>query len=316
MEQIRTFLGKESWKTIRFAVTSLVIIAAINFDGFWHVSIGRDSLFILPHLILYSALIFLFMFMYDSRGTIPRISLLLAFLVVASGPFDNWWHNNFGIEELNNIMIVWSPPHLMAELSILGLLIIVMQTLVNQNAKFSLTLQWAAISSLVLFMVMPLGLLSPYDVLGPFGGLISLFVIGLLINGYLQLGRKHLWPLLTVMFLLSLPLYIQEGPITDFENFHEHLPLFALAILVLAPAVIVDIFGAAKSNLFKTTLFLLAYVAIYLGGHMLLVEGYSKLWYALPVYGILTYFIALSSYKIIKRTYNYTGKKIPFTTWL
>lgn len=309
MKQKKTFLGKKSWQTVCFPVTSLVIIAAINLDGFWHVSIGRDSLFILPHLILYSGLVFLFIFLYRTKGSVPKITWLLAALVVISGPFDDWWHTNFGVEQINDLLIVWSPPHLMVELSLIGLFLIVLKKLVIQNAKFSLTLQWAAIFSLVLITLMPLDLLSPYQVLGEFGGLINIFVIGLLVYTYFELRRSYLFPLLVVMFLLSIPLYLQEGPITDFEKFHEHLPIITLAVIFLGPAAIVDIFGVTKSNLFKTTLFLLAYVGIFLGGHVLLVDGYRQFWYVLPVFGIIAYPSALFSYKILNRI-DPTGKKL------
>jgi len=301
MKQKKIFLGKESWQTVCFPITSLIIIAAINFDGFWHVSIGRDSLFIPPHLILYSGLVFLFVFLYKTKGSVPKITWLLAALVIIAGPFDNWWHTNFGVETINNILIVWSPPHLMVELSLIGLFVIVLQKLVIQNAKFSLTLQWAAISSLVLITLMPLDLLSPYQVLGVFGGLINIFVIGLLVYTYFELRHSYLFPLLVVMFFLSIPLYLQEGLIPNFEKFHEHLPIITLAILFLGPAAIVDIFGAAKSNLFKTTLFLFAFVGIYLGGNVLLIDGYHQFWYVLPVYAILSYPSALFSYKILTR---------------
>lgn len=309
MKQKKTFLGKKSWQTVCFPVTSLVIIAAINLDGFWHVSIGRDSLFILPHLILYSGLVFLFIFLYRTKGSVPKITWLLAALVVISGPFDDWWHTNFGVEQINDLLIVWSPPHLMVELSLIGLFLIVLKKLVIQNAKFSLTLQWAAIFSLVLITLMPLDLLSPYQVLGEFGGLINIFVIGLLVYTYFELRRSYLFPLLVVMFLLSIPLYLQEGPITDFQKFHEHLPIITLAVIFLGPAAIVDIFGVTKSNLFKTTLFLLAYVGIFLGGHVLLVDGYRQFWYVLPVFGIIAYPSALFSYKILNRI-DPTGKKL------
>ncbi|GEM_PF-6453063 len=309
MKQKKIFLGKKSWQTVCFPVTSLVIIAAINLDGFWHVSIGRDSLFILPHLILYSGLVFLFIFLYRTKGSVPKITWLLAALVVISGPFDDWWHTNFGVEQINDLLIVWSPPHLMVELSLIGLFLIVLKKLVIQNAKFSLTLQWAAIFSLVLITLMPLDLLSPYQVLGEFGGLINIFVIGLLVYTYFELRRSYLFPLLVVMFLLSIPLYLQEGPITDFQKFHEHLPIITLAVIFLGPAAIVDIFGVTKSNLFKTTLFLLAYVGIFLGGHVLLIDGYRQFWYVLPVFGIIAYPSALFSYKILNRI-DPTGKKL------
>jgi len=137
MIQKKIFLGKKSWQTVCFPITSLTIMLAINFDGFWHVSIGRESLFIPPHLILYFSLALLFLLLYKTKGSVPKITWLLAALVVSAAPFDDWWHTNFGVEELNSILIVWSPPHLIVELSLIGLFVIVLQKLVNLNAKFS-----------------------------------------------------------------------------------------------------------------------------------------------------------------------------------
>jgi len=285
-------------------------MAAINFDGFWHVSIGRDSLFIPPHLILYSSLALLFLFLYKTKGSVPKITWLLAALVVIAAPFDEWWHTNFGVEQLNNILIVWSPPHLIVELSLIGLFVIVLQKLVSLNAKFSLTLQWAAISSLVLFTLIPLDLLSPYQVLGDFGGLINLFVFGFLVYTYFELRRTYLFPLAVVMFALSIPLYLQEGPETVFEKIHVHLPLISLGVISLTPAAIVDIFFARKSNLWKTIMFLLAYVTIFLGGHIFLINEYQQFWYVLPIYGAISYPSALFAYKIFQRHFILSSKKL------
>ncbi len=95
----------------------------------------------------------------------------------------------------------------------------------------------------------------------------------------------------------------------NFEKFHENLPLITLAVIFLGPAAIVDIFGVTKSNLFKTTLFLLAYVGIFLGGHVLFIDGYRQFWYVLPVFGIIAYPSAILSYKILNRI-DLTCKKL------
>lgn len=295
------FQIKDSWQALCFAFSSLIIMAAIHFDGFWHVNMGRESLFILPHLILYSGLVFLFILFYVTKATIPKFTWILIILIVVSAPFDEWWHNNFGVEQINDILIVWSPPHLIVELSLIGLFAIVMQKLIIQNGTFSITLQWAVISSLVLFILIPFDLLSPYRVLGVYGGLINLIVLGILAYSYLKFKKRYLLPLSIVMFVLSIPLYLGEGSITNLENYHEHLPLLTLTIVSLTPALLVDVFCSGKSNFFKVTCFLLAYVGIFLGAHVFLIEGYQELWVALPVYGIIILSGALLVYKISKK---------------
>ncbi len=299
---IKPFVVNESLTTISFTIASLLAVVAISFDGFWHVEIGRESIFIPPHLILYSSLVSLLVLLYSTKSSIPKSTWFFIVAIIISGPADEWWHNKFGQEQITDILIVWSPPHLFAELSIIGLLGIVFRRFVMRNTKLSLMLQWAAISSIVLFILIPFDLLSPYHILGDYGGVINIFALEILVYFYLHLQKGiSLWPLTATMFILSMPLYLQEGPITSFQNFHQHLPLTILAFVYVVPAVIADFIGYKKSNVFKTTLFLLAYVGIYLGGHVFLIEGYRQFWYVLPIYGIFAYPFALLSYKILNR---------------
>lgn len=303
---IKSFIENESLKTVSFTATSLLIVAAISFDAFWHVNIGRESIFIPPHLILYSSLFFLLILLYGAKGSVPKITWFFIAAIIISGPTDEWWHNNFGQEQITDILIVWSPPHILAELSIIGLLGIVFRRLALQDTKLSLMLQWSAISSIVLFVLIPFDLLSPYQVLGDYGGIINIFAIGILVYFYLQLQKEiRLWPLITTMFILSMPLYLQEGPITSFQNFHQHMPLAILALVYVSPAIIVDFVTYKKSNLFKTILFLLCYVIIYLGSHVAIIEGYRELWPALVVYGALTPLISLLASKVGKKVFDY-----------
>ncbi|MFY9299589.1 MAG: hypothetical protein WAO91_00160 [Candidatus Nitrosotenuis sp.] len=289
----------------------MLAVAAISFDAFWHVSIGRESIFIPPHLILYSSLFFLLILLYSAKRSVPKITWFFIAAIIISGPADEWWHSNFGQEQITSIMIVWSPPHLFAEVSIVGLLGIVFRRLVSQDARLSSTLQWAAISSIALFVLIPFDLLSPYQVLGEYGGIINIFAIGTLVYFYLQLQKGiRLWPLITTMFILSMPLYLQEGPITSFQNFHQHMPLTILALVYVIPAIIVDFVGYRKSNLFKTIFFLLSYVAIYLGSHVATIDGYREFWFVLVVYGVLTPFISLLAAKAGKKIFDYCMRNV------
>lgn len=304
---IKSFVENESLKTISFTVTSLLAVAAISLDGFWHVNIGRESIFIPPHILLYSSLFFLLILLYSTKRSVPKITWFFIAAIIISGPTDEWWHSNFGQEQITDILIVWSPPHLLAELSIVGLLGIVFRRLVMQNTRLSLTLQWAAISSIILFVLIPFDLLSPYQILGDYGGIINIFAMGVLIYFYLHLQKGiHLWPLIATMFVLSMPLYLQEGPITSFQNFHQHMPLAILALAYVVPAIVVDFVAYKKSNFIKTVFFLLSYIAVYLGSHVISIEGYRDLWFVLVVYGALTPLISLLASKMGKKIFDYT----------
>lgn len=102
-----------------------------NWDIQWHIAIGRDNLFIPPHLMVLVAFgggitLAWFWIVHETfavradeqPGEIVRVGILQAppaffgiFLGYAcallSGLFDEWWHETFGIDST-----LWSPPHI------------------------------------------------------------------------------------------------------------------------------------------------------------------------------------------------------------
>lgn len=303
---IRSVISNETWVTGLGTVSSLLVIAAISIDGFWHVNVGRDSLFIPPHLLLYSSLTTLFVILYGSRQSIPKITWFLASAIIISGPFDELWHSVFGQEEITDILIVWSPPHLVAEVSILALLLVVLRKVLSSNKVLSFTIQWSAISSLIIFILVPLDILGPYRILGEYGGLINIIALATLIYSYLVFQKnRHLLPLFGVMYFLSIPLYIQEGPIDEFKLFHEHLPLTILGVVYVLPAIVVDLFFRNRIILLKTSIFLIFYVAIYVGTHILLIDGYRPLWSILPVYVVFAIPATIIAHFVVTRISGY-----------
>ncbi|HET8679604.1 MAG TPA: hypothetical protein VFM39_05750 [bacterium] len=93
----------------------------------WHVVIGRDSFWIPPHVVLYAglaltivsvgALVFWETFARAADGiSVFGVTAPAGIWIAAAGiatmllaaPFDNWWHNTFGLDTT-----LWSPPHMM-----------------------------------------------------------------------------------------------------------------------------------------------------------------------------------------------------------
>ena len=119
---------------ILFAVAILKLLNFIGgaWDIQWHVEIGRDSLFIPPHLLVIAAftgglVLVLFMTAYETglaaygqpqpdtlrfgpvRITWPMLAVLCGYaFALLSGVFDELWHQLFGIDAT-----LWSPPHLL-----------------------------------------------------------------------------------------------------------------------------------------------------------------------------------------------------------
>lgn len=110
-------------------LAALALLGAFGnaWDLYWHIFIGRDTFWIPPHTMMYtcvalSGLTALAVVLLSSRRgpgddvtSIAGFHAPLGFYVlglgalqmVASAPFDDWWHRTYGLD-----VTVWSPPHL------------------------------------------------------------------------------------------------------------------------------------------------------------------------------------------------------------
>lgn len=126
-------------------VTKAVASWGLTWDIQWHVTIGRDSFWIAPHVMVYTSVAVAFaisfaVLAWDTRFGTPHDVApwrVLGFtssrgfhlaawgmaLVVLAAPIDDLWHRLFGID-----VTLWSPPHLLglggAALNTLGCLVI------------------------------------------------------------------------------------------------------------------------------------------------------------------------------------------------
>jgi len=118
------------------AVTSIAF--GLYWDISWHMTIGRDTFWTPAHLVIQfggilaaitcMVLIFSTTFSRDPAAQATSVRVwgfrgpLGAFLtawggvtMVTSAPFDNWWHNSFGLD-----VEIMSPPHVVLGLGIMG----------------------------------------------------------------------------------------------------------------------------------------------------------------------------------------------------
>lgn len=133
---------------------SLSIIIGLIWDISWHTSIGRDGLLSPPHLAIYlgaviagvfsgfkvlkisfwgsaeekSASVRFWGIFYGSLGTM--FCIWGAFAMLTSAPFDDWWHNTYGLD-----VQILSPPHTVLALGIMSIQLgAVVSTLSQQNS--------------------------------------------------------------------------------------------------------------------------------------------------------------------------------------
>lgn len=122
------------------SLASLLVIIGIIWDISWHTTIGRDKLLSPPHNLVYlgalfgglfsgiqvlwntfkgtdaikSGLVKVWGFFYSSLGALFCIWGAIAMLT--SAPFDDWWHNTYGLD-----VEILSPPHSILALGMLFL---------------------------------------------------------------------------------------------------------------------------------------------------------------------------------------------------
>ncbi|MDQ6814174.1 MAG: hypothetical protein M3040_10580 [Bacteroidota bacterium] len=122
------------------SLASLFTVIGILWDISWHTTIGRDKFLSPPHLLIYIGAIFaglfsgvqvlwntfkatpetkkglvkIWGFFYSSLGALFCIWGAIAMLT--SAPFDDWWHNAYGLD-----VVILSPPHSLLALGMLFL---------------------------------------------------------------------------------------------------------------------------------------------------------------------------------------------------
>jgi hypothetical protein len=127
------------WPAFLFALAATCITVGIMWDISWHETVGRDTFWTPAHLLIYLggalggcvsgwlAIKHTFLAGPAEKSAAVRVfgarAPLGAWVVIwgavamlTSGPFDNWWHNAYGLD----VKII-SPPHALLGLGMVGL---------------------------------------------------------------------------------------------------------------------------------------------------------------------------------------------------
>jgi hypothetical protein len=127
----RTAAASVPWSIYAVLFASTSVVLGVMWDISWHRSIGRDTFWTPAHLAIYLggivsgltcgyvALKTTFAATAEERGSAVRfwgfraplgawVCIWGAFAMVTSAPFDDWWHNAYGLD----VKII-SPPHML-----------------------------------------------------------------------------------------------------------------------------------------------------------------------------------------------------------
>jgi hypothetical protein len=260
------------------------IVIGLYWDVSWHMSIGRDTFWTPAHLLIQfggiligamsAYLIFSITFGQDAAAKAAGVGVwgfrgpLGAFLacwggvtMVTSAPFDNWWHNAFGLD----VEIV-SPPHMVLALGIMaveiGALLMTASAMNRAEGEARARLRWIFLLMGGLMLSLHALLLTDYTTASEMHSTTFYIATAIAIPIYLvAIARAsgYKWGATAVAFvytafalvqLWGLPLFPATpklGPV--FTNVTHMVPL-NFPMLLIVPAIAIDLilnhWGGAK----------------------------------------------------------------------
>jgi len=127
-----------AWPLYAVLCASTCIVVGLLWDISWHSTVGRDTFWTLPHLLeqfgaLLAGLSCGWLVLWTTFRGAPEqraesvrfwgflgplgawVTIWGTFVMITSAPFDNWWHNAYGLD----VQIV-SPPHMVLALGMVA----------------------------------------------------------------------------------------------------------------------------------------------------------------------------------------------------
>ncbi|MEM1136032.1 MAG: hypothetical protein AAGI07_09345 [Bacteroidota bacterium] len=252
-KEISTSVWEMPWYIYSALLATTSIITGLIWDISWHLSIGRDGLFSPPHLLIYLGGVLagigggylmikttFFGTEKEKQSTVwfwwfrsPLSALFLvwgALAMLTSAPFDDWWHNAYGLD-----VKILSPPHaLLAAGMLMVQLGAVIQLLSYQNSlkaskSVSNVLAEKKLKRVQLMYVYTIGMLVA--------------IVGIIFSEYMSPNHSHasiyyivggaVYPLFLIAASRASDL---KMPITIAALFYITVNLLMLWILPLFPA--------------------------------------------------------------------------------
>ncbi|HLD70987.1 MAG TPA: hypothetical protein VI873_00030 [Candidatus Peribacteraceae bacterium] len=237
---------------IRLITVSLfTAVLAGTWDVWWHGAIGRETFWSPPHLLLYASVIVAietgFYGWWKTREQSWKWLAIVLFLVPASAPFDELWHRIFGVEQINSSLIVWSPPHVVLALALIGsFLFLFVHLRKDEDVIARHLLQSAALASalsLLVFLASPLEPIGPYHLIGYSGAAIgSGIIVAIFLFGQEWMRRFGSATSVAGIFMLLAAMNFGEkmAPNLPIQP-HDHPPGWLMIFSCLVPAALIDL---------------------------------------------------------------------------
>ncbi|MFP5079486.1 hypothetical protein [Pedobacter sp. JCM 36344] len=258
--------------------SSLSIVIGLIWDISWHTSIGRDGLFSPPHLLIYLGAVTAGLFSgyhvlrltFSGREAERDVSIRFwgifygslgalfciwgAFTMITSAPFDDWWHNTFGLD-----VQILSPPHTVLLLGMVtvqfGAMVSVLayqNRLATSSYAVIKTLKWSFTLSSGFMLVMIYTIASQYlgrhAMHSSFFYIVSglLFPLPLVAVSVASPGRwaatqtAIVYMIVMASLVWILPLFAAEPRLGPVLNHITHYQSFDFPLLLIFPAIAID----------------------------------------------------------------------------
>lgn len=282
-----TRAGRIPWYIWASATAAACIMSGLYWDISWHESIGRDTFWTPAHLLIqfgavlagiYSSyLIFSTTFSKNPEARAASVNVLGfrgplgAFIcawggaaMLISAPFDNWWHNAYGLD----VKII-SPPHTLLAMGIAGIMwgsvILILGHMNRAEGDLRRHLQWLLLSAGGFIIVQDMMFKLEYSNRVLMHSAIFYLVItlgmGVMLEGIgrasgRRWARTAMTGFYTVAFLLTLwifPLFPAEPKLGPVYQQVKHMVPLHFPILIIAPAFVLDLLYPKIRDLGKWT---------------------------------------------------------------
>jgi hypothetical protein len=258
---------------------STCIIVGLIWDISWHTSIGRDGLLSPPHLVIYVGAVVSGIFsgfkvlkisfagskeeksetvkfwgiFHGSLGALFCIWGAIAMLT--SAPFDDWWHNTYGLD-----VEILSPPHTVLALGMMMIQFGAMISTLSLQNKLKDDSDPKAMTLKFLFVVAAgLLLVSLFTISSEFLGrhdmhhslfyqvsalVFPLFLVAVAKSSKLKWAATTttlIYSFVMAMLVWILPLFPAEPLLGPIRNHITHYQAFDFPLLLVVPAVFIDL---------------------------------------------------------------------------
>ncbi len=255
--------------------SSLCIIVGLIWDISWHTSIGRDGLLAPPHDVIYLGAVFAGLFsayqvlrttffgtaaekqasvkfwgiFYGPLGAMFCIWGAIAMLT--SAPFDDWWHNTYGLD-----VVILSPPHTLLAIGMMmiqfGAMIAVLSSLHGAKHDNGAMHKWLFVIASGLLLTSFYTLFSEYLNKARSHSAMCYIVGGILFPLFLiavARATKMRWAAtataavymsMMLIMLWVLPLFHASPRLGPVLNHFDHYQPFHFPLLLVLPALAID----------------------------------------------------------------------------